>query len=146
MSGPFDLLGGGDAHDGLLPGGGDAGLAVVAHAAFLAAAVHRVHRHDVDLEQGLDGFPDLDLVRIGVHLEGVRAELVLQVHRLLADARTADDLVRVHALSFFAAWSSFTRASSAALVKTTLAWRSTEPAFRLRRSDTAARGMLRALR
>src|SRR5687767_1632674 len=145
MSDSLDLLAVSDAHDGFFPRGGHTRLAVVAHAAILAAAVHGIDRDRIDLEERLDGLLDLDLVRVGMHLEGVGAELVLQVHRLLADAWTTDDLVGVHALSFLplffalplffsffssalsADLSSFTRASSADLVKTTLLCWSTTP-------------------
>ena len=36
-----------------------------------AEHIHGVHRRDLDLEQGLDRFFDLNLVGIRVHVEGV---------------------------------------------------------------------------
>src|SRR5687767_12449 len=93
----FDLLAVGDRDDRLLP--------LAGHTDRLAAADRLARHHlgadagDLDLEERLDRLLDLDLVRVLVDFERVRVVLVLQVDRLLGDARTLDDVVDVHRLS-----------------------------------------------
>src|SRR5262245_20474639 len=76
--------------DGLLGGGGldDA----VAEAAGLVLADLRVHAHDPDLVDALDGILDFGLGRAGVDLEGVELELVHPEGALLGEQRALDDV------------------------------------------------------
>src|SRR5262249_52066354 len=67
-----------------------------AHPLLLAADVEETHFGDLDVEELFDGVLDLDLVGLGVDLEGDGVAAALAHHgRLLRDQRAADDLIRV---------------------------------------------------
>src|SRR5688572_3395660 len=86
----LDGLVGGQRDDRPLP----VGAASLRAAEALDLAVHRLRAHvlDLDLEDGLDGTLDLDLVRFGVDLEGVLVRLLAQDRSLLRDQRPLDHL------------------------------------------------------
>src|SRR3954453_3901104 len=89
----FDPLAGAQRHDGLL----EAGARALEEAAALRLRLHLddVHARHLDAEQLLDGLADLRLVRVGGHLERVRAALDAAV-ALLRQDRREHDLRRVH--------------------------------------------------
>ena len=86
----FDLLTGGERHDGLLPAAGHANL--VADALGLAAHVDGVDLEHVDVEELLNGLGDLLLGSLLGNLEGVLA-LLHEVVRTLGDHGADDDVV-----------------------------------------------------
>src|SRR5687767_4342473 len=90
----LDAVAGPELDDGLLP----ARLPPACPAAALGLRLHLhdVHGHDLDVEEILDGLPDLRLVRARVHAEGVLVVLD-QAVALLGDDRGEDDLARIEA-------------------------------------------------
>src|SRR5438874_4070056 len=84
-----------DLDDRLLP----AGLAAFDHAAALRLRAHLDHVHalDVDVEQLLDGLPDLRLVRIRVNPERVAVVSLYLLVALLGNHRREQDLVGMQA-------------------------------------------------
>src|SRR5207302_1665404 len=84
-----------EPHIGLAP---VAALALVtAHSLDLAANVEEPDFLDLHFEELFDGLLDLDLVRLGVDLEGEDVVAGFAHHRrFLGDERTADDLIGVH--------------------------------------------------
>src|ERR1700675_290782 len=93
----LDLVPGRERHDRLLPG--RAATLELAHALPLALVRGRAHGRDLDVEDLLDGLPDLDLVRVDRHLEGDRVELFLPLHALLGHQRLDQHVpgITVHA-------------------------------------------------
>src|SRR4029453_691401 len=87
----LDRLAGLDLDDRLLP----AGLAALDEAAALRLRAHLDHVHalDVDVEQLLDGLPDLRLVRIRVDAERVAVVGLDLLVALLGDHRSEEDFV-----------------------------------------------------
>src|SRR3954470_1597608 len=90
----LDLLARVELDDCLLP----AGARALDQAAALRLRAHLddVDGGDLDAEQLLDRLPDLRLVRVGMHAEGVLAVLDLG-EALLRDHRRDDDLARMQA-------------------------------------------------
>src|ERR1700733_328145 len=91
-----------EGHDGLLP---VLHLAVrTPHAPVLAAHDERVDLSDLDLEEGLDGVPNLNLVRAEQNLEHDLVRLLTKQARLLGqhDGSTNDALGFHFAVSFLA--------------------------------------------
>src|SRR5919106_1025040 len=90
----LDAIAGAELHDGLLP----ARLLAAGPAPPLRLGPHLddVHGNNLDVEELLDGLPDLGLVRARVHAEGVLVVLDKAV-ALLRDDRSEDDLARIEA-------------------------------------------------
>src|SRR5436190_7099821 len=94
----LDGVAGLQLHHGLLPALARAleGAATLR----LRLDLDHVHACDLDLEELLDGVPDLRLVRVGMDAERVAPARRVRI-RLLADDRGKDDLARVHGYSAF---------------------------------------------
>src|SRR5215472_10194239 len=86
--------------------------------AALARPVNRVHARDLDVESGLDGLADVDLVCPWRDDEGVLA-LVGEPEALLRDDRAQQDVARIDRLVHCCSSSCFVAAPAAAVVLAT---------------------------